>query len=222
MKHWVIVVMGLIIIMALAACGTTEEEGVDTSSFSGSPAAESPSSDQERPELPESMRLILGTLQLEDTELEVSPGQAEELLILWKAFRSLGNSDNQAVEELNALVMQIREAMTSEQLDAIAGMEIGQGDFFALAQEFGMVPEGAEGLGQGGSSGDSAPGGGFPEGGFRGVGPSGQGPGGLGGEVDPQALATLRAERGGSAGIANRAASYLLDPLIELLESKLE
>jgi hypothetical protein len=46
----------------------------------------------------------MGTLQLEGTEFAVTVQQSSELLILWKAYRSLIESDTAAQEELQALL----------------------------------------------------------------------------------------------------------------------
>ena len=178
-------------------------------------------------ELPESFQLMLGVFALEETEIAVTPDQASEMLTMWKAFRSLSTSDTVAAEELEAVVGQIQATFTPEQTEAIAAMELTQENIFEVAQDLGVIPEGGFPRGEG----EGFPEGGFPEGGFQGGGgfpgdgggpggggfPGGGGPAG-GGNLDPEAIATLRAERGGGAGFGFRAGGFLLDPLIELLE----
>lgn len=178
-------------------------------------------------ELPESFQLMLGVFALEETEFAVTLDQASEMLTLWKAFRSLSTSDTVAAAELEAVVGQIQATFTREQTEAIAAMELTQENIFEVAQDLGVIPEGGFPRGEG----EGFPEGGFPEGGFQGVGgfpgggggpggggfPGGGGPGG-GGNLDPEAIATLRAERSGISGFGNRAGGFLLDPLIELLE----
>ncbi|MGW8318380.1 MAG: hypothetical protein ACWGPS_03975 [Candidatus Promineifilaceae bacterium] len=152
--------------------------------------------------LPVQAQLALGTLQLENTDLAISPEQAEELLTLWRALQSLANSDTTAAVELQAVANQIQDAMSPEQVAAIAEMALTQDKVRA------MIEDGSLGFGQGGfgRGADGAPAegalppGGFPEGGFGpGGGPGaggGFGPGGgLEPGADPSALATRRAER---------------------------
>ena len=225
------VILGLLMIFVLVACGSDAAQSEIDSTVVDVEVDETLSQGRGAPGLQDSVQLMVGTFLLEDTQDAVSSEQAAELVILWKAFRSLSSSDNVAVEEMGALLNQIRETMKLEQLDMIAGMEISQEDMFALAQEMGIVPEDFSGFGRGEGDGEGFPeggrggfpGGGFPEGGFPGgQGPGGQGPGGFGGDIDPEALATLRAERGGTGGFGGRFNSFLLDPLIELLESKIQ
>ena len=189
--------------------------------------------------LPVQTQLIVGTLQLEESETAVTREQAAELIPLWKAVRSLSSSDTAAQAELEALTDQVQETMTAEQLQAIAAMQLTQEDLFGVMQELGIGPGGAaegdqvfqfggEGPGDGPASGGRAAGGGPPEGfvfegrppeGFQGGGPGG------GGQVfvqdlDPDQVATLQAERGGQAPGGGRAGLFLIEPLLEMLETK--
>ena len=194
--------------------------------------------------LPANVQLILGTLQLEATDLAVTTKQASSLAPLWKAMRSLGASDTAAEAEIEAVLDQIQESMTREQLEAIAAMELNQEDLFTAVQEIGLQPfdPGAEGRFAGSGSGDFIAGG--PEGGPPGgseagggaifIGPAGGPPGGgaaggfSGGQLpegftsnlDPDQIATLEAQRESGGGPGARIAPFLLDPLIELLESR--
>jgi len=68
-------------------------------------------------------KLAMGTLQLSGTEQDVTASQASELLTLWKAYQALSDSDTTAQLELDALVQQIQETMTSEQIQAIDDMQ---------------------------------------------------------------------------------------------------
>ena len=231
MKKLSVVILGLFMIFVLVACGSeaalseVETTVVDAEIDEGQPPGRGALG------LQDNVQLMVGTFLLDDTADAVTADQAAELVILWKAFRSLSGSDNVAVAEMDALLNQIRDTMTPEQLDTIARMEISQEELFGMAQELGIVPEGFAGFGRGEGDGEGFPeggpggfpGGGFPEGGFLGgQGPGGQGPGGFGGDLDPEAIATLRAERGGAGGFGRRFNSFLLDPLIELLESKIQ
>jgi len=182
--------------------------------------------------IPVMVQLIVGTLQLDGTELGVTAAQATELLPLWKAVRSLSGSDTAAEAEIEAVVDQIGSTLTDEQLRAIAEMQLTQEDLFGVIQALGVLPQGGDVIiGEGGSeSGEVfvAPGGGLPPagggpgGGFitggPGGGPGGQGPGGFSTDLEPDQVATLEAGRESGEGRGGRMALFLIDPLIERLE----
>ena len=214
-------VLGLVF---LTACGAgaqpTGSPGVLSDNYDGA--------------LPVQAQLIVGTLQLEESEAAVTAEQAAQLIPLWKAVRSLSSSDTAAEAEVAGLLEQIQETMTADQLEAIAAMQLTQEDLSGVMQELGIGPGGAEGGDQvftfgGQASGEGqAAGGGPPEGfvveggppeGFQGGGP------GNGGQVftqdlDPDQIATLQAERGGQAPGGGRAGLFLIEPLLELLEAR--
>jgi len=177
--------------------------------------------------LPIQTQLTLGTLKLEDTDLAVDSEQAAELLILWQAVLSLSTSDITAEGEIEAVVNQILDTMSSEQLEAIAAMELTQEGIFELTQELGIVRGGD--LTSEDDSRGSIPDGMFPGGG-QGGGIPGSGPGGGGQrpegfegfsqDMDPEQIATLQAERGGQTGIGNRSSMFLINPLIQMLEGR--
>jgi len=106
--------------------------------------------------LPASNQLALGTLRLEGTEEAVTPEQAVALLPLWQAIQSEALQSN---TEINAVLKQIEGKMTSEQLQAIAAMQLTMEDLGTWTQEQGIGPRfspealatrQAEGGGQGG------------------------------------------------------------------------
>jgi hypothetical protein len=79
-------------------------------------------------------QLAYGTIKLADTPNEVSAEQAKTLIPLWQAVISLSGDTTTAAEELTAVQDQITAAMTQEQLQAIAAMQItnaGLGVFYA-------------------------------------------------------------------------------------------
>ncbi len=179
-------------------------------------------------EIPVLTQLMLGTLQLERTDLAVNSAQAAELAPLWKVLRSLTTSDTAAEAEIEAVIRQIQEAMNPEQIEAISAFELTPDDMQTIIRDLGIEfgpPEGSEGFdGEGFNPGQfggqfGGPGGGGPGGQFGG------GQGGFqdgGGDFDPEAFATQRAERGleSFGGFGGRAGGFLFEPLIELLEAR--
>jgi hypothetical protein len=94
--------------------------------------------------LPAGSQLALGILRLEGAPQAVTPAQARELLPLVQAFQ--GNAlQNQA--EQNAVLAQIEDELTPDQLQAIAAMRLTQDDLRQWAEESGMqgVPPGMTG-----------------------------------------------------------------------------
>jgi len=178
-----------------------------------------------------SSQLVLGTLQLEETDYAVTPEQAASLLPLWQAMQ--GGVTAQA--EVNALLKQIEGTMTQEQLAAIAALQPTQEDLRAWMEEQGL------GMGGGfpGTGGDMSEeerealratmeAGGMPEGG-----PFGDlseeeradmratmeaGGGGMHGRPGGGAGGGMPGRPGGGAG--GRQFGPLLNPLIELLTQR--
>ncbi|HMB21622.1 MAG: hypothetical protein ACM33V_06385 [Chloroflexota bacterium] len=103
----------------LAACGT---------SATGTPLASTNN------EIPIETRLAVGTLKLDGTAEAVTAEQAKELLILWKTYRQLSQSDTAAQAEVDGLVAQIQDTMTAEQVQAITAMQITQQDVSVSTQ----------------------------------------------------------------------------------------
>ncbi len=168
-------------------------------------------------------QLTLGTLKLEKTSLAVDSEQAAELLTLWQAIRSLSSSDITAEGEIEAIVNQILGTMSSEQVDAIAAMELTQEGIFEVTEELGIARGGD--LTTDGDPRSSAPDGAFPGlggglGGGQGGGSGGGGLGELEGELNPEQIATLQAERAEKQSSGDRFSMFLINPLIQMLEER--
>lgn len=242
-KKWL---LGLLVLflLALTACSGNANSDSEVDDVSGGVGAENQNQTGETG-MDEVNQLIVGTLLLDGTENEVSASQAADMLPLWQLYQTMASEDWTASEELQAIVNQIKALFTEEQqalmatfdytnpmaLMGVAGLgdsDAGTGDrengFEWLMPEdggFGEPPEG--GNFQGGlempRSGDDRAGGGpggggdFADGGMEG----GFGGMGAGGNVDPEAMATAQAERGGS-GFVNRQSLMFLPALIEYLE----
>ncbi len=229
----------LLLAVFVTACGGADEEvtAADVPAGTAVPGGGFAGS------LPESTQLVLGTLKLDETDNAIDGAQAATLLPLWKAVRSLSESETAAQAEVDALYKQIRGAMTSEQLEAIAAMELTRQDMAAVADELGL-DFAARGFG-----GEITPemqatmqalresGQGPPEGFMPGMGPGGgegfpgggQGPGGGGGfpgggfgggeDMTPEQRQTAIAERGGTRGMNTAMDAVFIDALIEMLEA---
>jgi hypothetical protein len=225
-----------VLIFTLAACGGSADlnETANSAKSSNSEANTSTTSTEESDfETPLETQLMIGTVKLDETDYAVDAEQASELLPFWKALRSLGESETAAQAEIDAVISQIQDTMTSEQMDAIEAMELTMQDMSTVAEilgveirfgggRFGEIsPEMQETMEAARESGEF-PGGG--PGGGMGLG-SGQGPGGGqfgGAEMDPSARETAIAERGGTRGAGLGINSQLLDAIIEFLEAKKE
>ncbi len=232
MKKILSITIFVLVVATLAACSTAQ-----------------PSSTQNQAEeiavqegQPLQNRLAIGILALEGTDQAVTPEQAQALLPLWKAVKSLSASDTASSEEIAALYDQIEELLEAEQVQAIQALNLSPEDTQALMEKYGVkmqTPGGAgenpEGLSQderatriaqfqaqGGGGGQFQPGGGQGGSGFgRGQMPPGGAPPEGGPAMDrPNAQGTpdpSMTRRGGFGGGFNL---IWVDPLIELMQER--
>lgn len=231
----------MFIILGLLLLGTTSCGGAANASTTTQTTDSSLTTDYENA-LSIPLQLVVGTFKLEDNDNIVDAQEANQLLPLWKAARSLSNNDSTAKEELDALFKQIEETMTPEQIQAIAAMQLTTQDMADVAQERGLnfgagarfgnldpevqaTIEAARQSGefpQGGFPGGGPGGGGVPvpEGGFPGGGPGGGGFQGR--EFTPEQQATLQARRASDGGANFGFSSAAFDALIEFLDAKVQ
>jgi hypothetical protein len=236
MKKLILTLTLVVLVLALAACGGAASEPEAASQpINGDSAASNENSTTTNENgnnqdfefnMPTETLLMLGTVMLEETDYAVNADQASQLLPLWKALRSLGESETAAQVEVDAIVSQIEDSMTLEQIDAIEAMELTMQEVGSVAEILGvemgnfggrfgeMTPEmqaTMEAMRENGEF--QRPGGDIP---------GGQGPGsGFGGaEMDPAARETAMVERGGTRGARSGINTFLLDGLIEFLETK--
>jgi hypothetical protein len=154
MKIWNLMLILILVTGVLAGCGeddasSVEEQGssapdIESSADNAGYTSEALDASYEGA-LPVSSQLALGILELEDAENAVTAEQAKTLLPLWQAIQG-GSLQSEA--ETNAVVKQIEGAMTSEQLAAIAAMQLTFEDMGAWMQEQGLnfgLPAGAAG-----------------------------------------------------------------------------
>ena len=171
--------------------------------------------------LPVASQLAIGILKLEETNNPLTVEQAGELRLLWKAALSLSESEITAAEETQAILTQIEEALTLEQLEAINTMQLTIDDMTSVMQELGIA-----GVGFGG--GNMTPemqatrqaareSGQAPQGrGAGGVMPGGGAPGG--GEISPEVREIAMAAREGQVASKGRINPALVNAVIEYLE----
>jgi hypothetical protein len=221
-KTWIVILAAAFTVVA-AACGAPSSSSTPTGAEASSGTnGQSPLTQEQ---------LVLGSLELEKTDMAISAEQAGSLLPLWQAYQSLLQSDTTAQAEISALLAQIEGEMTSEQLAAITAMDVSTADIPAMMEDLGLqmaTPDGANGGGRTGAFfGNGEQPQGIPEGVTPGQfsGGGGQGPGGrfAGGAegLSPEQIATFQAQNQDFGNRAGRGSVFLVRPLIALLESKL-
>ncbi len=84
-------------------------------------------------------QLAYGTIKLADTPNAITPEQAKSMIPLWQAVVSLSGDTTTASEELTAVQDQITAALTAEQLQAIAAMQITNAGLNVFYAEYGIV-----------------------------------------------------------------------------------
>jgi hypothetical protein len=84
-------------------------------------------------------QLAFGTMELDGTPNAVTPEQAKALIPFWQAIIALSGDTTTATEELTAVQDQIVAALTPEQLQAIAAMQLTNADLSVFYAEFGVV-----------------------------------------------------------------------------------
>ena len=139
-------------------------------------------------------QLALGILSIGGMENGVTPEQAAPLLPLWQALRGTMRSGAAATAEVDALLTQIEEMLTPEQLDAIGALRLTQDDLRVWAESQGIA------LGAGAGAG-----------------------GGMGGGADqalsPEERATRQAENSGGGAGGGGLSTALLEEVILFLEA---
>ncbi len=134
MKHLHIGLVVILVVGVLAGCGGGEATTAPADT-GDSEAYTSEVLDTSYPDaLSVSNQLVLGTIELEETEHAVTPEQATALLPLWQALQ--GGVTAEA--EVNAVLKQIEGAMTQEQLEAIVAMQLTQENLSVWMREQGM------------------------------------------------------------------------------------
>ena len=102
-----------------------------------------------------SSRLLLafGSLKLAETANPITVEQAPQMLMLWQALDNLTQSGTSAEAEVDALMSQIEQLFTSEQIASINAMALTQTELQTWAQANGITVGTGTGQGMGQGSG---------------------------------------------------------------------
>ncbi len=130
LKKYLLVVIGLLLMFGLAACGAQNAQNESSTATADA---------QAMIDTPLQTQLIIGTFQLEETDYAVDAEQAQSLLPLWKALKTLSNSDSSSQIEIDAVVNQIQETMTEEQLNVINQLDFSSGIYQEVITQY--LPE---------------------------------------------------------------------------------
>jgi len=212
MNKIIIVYLLTLLALVLSACGLSEGASTQATAPSDPAAAE----------LPTETKLLLGTFKLEGTEQSVTAEQAAELLPLWQVYSGLLTSDTAAQAEIDALIEQIQDTMTPEQMKAINAMELTQQDVFAVMQEqgVGMSQRSTTTSSDSSSSGAQSGGGMAPPDGGGGM-PMGNPPDGGGDMPMGNAGGSGTTNSDAASAPAMNPSSMLIEALIELLQNRI-
>ena len=159
-KNFLLLSVLLILLTLLAACSKTSNQAASNTSTTVT------TNSQESASLSQVNMLLVGTLKLEDTDQAVTADQAENLLPLWQAYRSLSTSQTGAEAEVEALLNQIQSTMTTDQVETIKAMNLTNTDLMNLMQSLG-----GGSMGRGTPDPQATPGFDFPAGGIQGGNP---------------------------------------------------
>jgi len=198
-------------LLTLTACGASNGAGPASVPQSGASAGA----------LPATTQLIIGTIKLDGTAQAVTAEQAAELLPLWQTMQVLSDSDTAADQEKEALIAQIQETMTEQQMQAITELNLTREDMMSIMQAQGTT------MGSGSQSSSSQSGNPSRSGGrvfSPGGGPPDEMPGGGGGfagqgqNLSQDQIATAQAARQGASG--DFVSPMLINAVVEYLQEK--
>jgi hypothetical protein len=144
-KSTTIIILTLALILTACGGNASNAAGRATGTQSGASAGA----------LSVPLQVAIGTLKLDKTANEVTTDQAAKLLPLWETLQVLDTSDTAANQEKDALIAQIQETMTQNQMQAITSMNLTRQDMFSVMQSQGLAFGGgqnATGTAQNGNS----------------------------------------------------------------------
>jgi hypothetical protein len=164
--------------------------------------------------------LAIGTLRLKDTEYEITAEQAKDLLVYWYVYQDISDSSATAQEEVDGLVDQIQETMTSDQIQAIKAMNLSQQDISSAGQKTAATTKMSSTSNTGGMGGPGD--GGPPDGGGGGMGggPMGGGSPDMGGGGAPTGSNSTQKTTGINSNNSSDVPSSVVTELIKYLQEK--
>ncbi len=200
-KKTLYVIVVLPVIFILAACASLKIPGASAQAAQPSQSARQGGFNVDPTKMSVDQKLAIGILKMEGTPQAITAPEAQQLLPLWKALKTLSTSNNTSPDEVTALYKQIEGVMTPDQVQTIQKMTWTQTDLRNLAQQNGIqFAQGgfggtqdpsaratriaqfqAQGGGNGGNGARTGGNGGFVGGGGGGFGGGGGGFGGAGG-----------------------------------------
>lgn len=130
--------------LILAGCAVQQSAATGSSSATATNAASGQFSPSLSVQAGIFYPLALGTLNLEGTDLAVTPQQAATLLPLWQTADDLAKAGNATAADQEAAFQQIQDAMTPEQMQAIQSMDLSGQNMPDLAQKLGIGMPGGQ------------------------------------------------------------------------------
>jgi hypothetical protein len=206
MKKWMLVSIVISLVLVITACGNSQ-------SASASATATTTLSREEQ--------LLVGTIKLESTDLDVSADQAKELLPLWMTLQSMASSGTSASEEVDAVVSQIESIMSSKQISSISTMNLSQQDLMTAITDTGTSLTASSAAGTtNASSLQAQAGAGAPADGNPPADMSGSMPPSSGAQPVDQAQTVTQTSSSQATGTTSQVTTALINTLVELLQKK--
>jgi hypothetical protein len=167
--------------------------------------------------LPAQTQLILGTINLEETDYAITVEQATELLPMFYVLQDLNDSGSAAQEEIDGLVNQIQQTLTDDQIKTIDNMSLSMQDMLSISQGSGGDSN-SSGISSTSSVGGGGAGGPPDMGGMPGSGPSG-----MPGDAMPSAGTTSASSDTSARTVMDTSTpTALFDAVIEILQKKVQ
>jgi hypothetical protein len=174
-------------------------------------------------DLPIETQLAVGTLKLSGAAQDISVEQAKALVVYWQVYKELSQSQTAAQAEIDGLVAQIQETMTSDQMQAITDMNITQQDVLASMQGVTVASSSSSSSTISVPSG-AASGGGMPAGGplDGGAPPDGGMPANMGGSASASGTGQAHSSQiDTSSTVITSVPSVLVEAVIQSLQQKI-
>ena len=137
MKGKIVVIISLLLGAALiAGCGIIPGLGSNSNTPPSTPVG--PINSNYSNAISPAQQLILGTMNLQGN-LDITPNEAAQLLPYWEAYQTLITSNTASPLELQASLVGVEQAMTPDQVQAIANMKLTRQDMGTILQQQGIT-----------------------------------------------------------------------------------